>query len=916
MTIAINPSWCGNTPAHEFETIEDAVKHIKNNPSYEYLQNKRVRPYGDIDHYVPEDVDEYVFDILNTCVWKLLNDHFKSVNRKVALYSASSFTHRKISWRWVVPDVYVDSYKHAKEFAKVIYEQIDFKQFDIEPDMSVYASNKKMRMVGTSKPNENRPLVCDGCELVDTIITYIPPEAEHIPLDIPAPVEHTPVECNIDDGELKATLDCISVNTWTKYETCRNLIWAMRSCGVDASTIHAYCSKASNYQTKWVDDLIKSHNPSMSPTLTYIKKYARQDNPVDYAQVIFKNGSSSQEIVQQNIAELLTLTTDSTTKYDTGRYMADITDDPTQGIKGMMGLGKTTAMKKHIKKHLKSRILILSARRTFSDKIFSELKEYGFVHYEKEKQKNGRKADIEADKLIIQLSPASFKLIETQKYDIVYCDESETLLSMLSPLNIYKNTCDYVSMYKTFERIITDAKQVICMDAFLTDRTMNVLHSLRGKSQIIINETMPYNKTYVEIKGEQAFMNHLKDVVIRKNKRLVSIWGTAKAGQQFHNVLDHSDIKNQFYHKKSDEKIKAEHMSDVDKHWAEQQCVGYTGTISVGINYTNPDYKFNQLSLYASAWGPSARDYAQALHRAREITDNEVIVHISPSIKPCSSEAGFVNQVDMWDRELARTKDCLDALGEKYDDYATLPEWLKHLILWNRNEVVVNRRHLPELMREYLKLCGMKNSEVVESDEKQSKTKTEIINVEDVRIICDEEAEYLTCNRKCMSIDDHYALERYYMSNKVGVVDQFIWEMWIKNKSVVENAWFVVHSNPSELLNRNNGKVIELVSKNVPRLKFMQELTYDWTKSWELPVSDVEHKDLSAFSLRKWTDKDTPEQHCRELARCINNWCGYAVQVNRKRVKKSGVCDYTYTMVYDFEKSVAKYIQPKFKFEE
>jgi hypothetical protein len=28
------------------------------------------------------------------------------------------------------------------------------------------------------------------------------------------------------------------------------------------------------------------------------------------------------------------------------------------------------------------------------------------------------------------------------------------------------------------------------------------------------------------------------------------------------------------------------------------------------------------------------------------------------------------------------------------------------------------------------------------------------------------------------------------------------------------------------------------------------------------------------------------------------------------------VKSYTYTMVYDFEKSVAKYIEPKFKFEE
>ena len=66
-------------------------------------------------------------------------------------------------------------------------------------------------------------------------------------------------------------------------------------------------------------------------------------------------------------------------------------------------------------------------------------------------------------------------------------------------------------------------------------------------------------------------------------------------------------------------------MADVNTHWATKQCIGYTGTITVGINYTNQESKFNQMSLYASAWGPGARDYAQALHRAREITDNEYI---------------------------------------------------------------------------------------------------------------------------------------------------------------------------------------------------------------------------------------------------------------------------------------------------
>jgi ATP:corrinoid adenosyltransferase len=929
MTISINPTWEGNNPAHEFDSVEDAVAHIKANPSYEYLQNKRVRPFGDIDHKAPDDMDEYEFEMLNTCVWMVLKKHFEACNRKVALYSASSFEYKKISWRWVVPDVYVESYKHAKVFAEILAEQMpELKKLNVEHDTSIYSANRKMRMVGTSKPIkkgkyydfnelENRPLVCDNCDVIDTIITYIPEDAEFIDLELPDAHVTTQMKSTVDDTTILPLLECIALTHWKDYKVCMRLVWAMCSCGVSADVIHAYCSKAPNYEAKWVDDLIKNHNKSVSPQLSYLRKYGRAGNPTAYSKIQFNDVvCPDTNTLQNNIQELFALTTDSTTIYDTGRYMMPIPDEPTVAIKGLPGLGKTTQVKKYIKRHLGSRILVLSGRRTFSDAIYADLKDDGFIHYEHHKAKHGKDTPITADKVVAQVSARTFLLIKDQSYDIIICDEIETLLTMLSPSRMYKSAKEYVSMYMTFERVMTNAKSVVCMDAFLSNRTMDMLHTFRGKSKIIINETNPYKKKYREIKGQDEFLRTLTHRIRYEKKRIVSVWGTVKAGEEFYKNLKHYKVPSVFYHGKSNEKEKALHMSDVNTHWANLDSVNYTGTLTVGVNYDNKERQFDQLSLYASSWGCGARDYAQALHRAREVKDNELLVHISPNVNNKGGEAGFVNQVDMWDAQTEYSKKCLEELGEVLDDYTTLPEWLRRIILWNRNEVVLNRRHLPELMREYLHRCGIEEVEVRETTEKPMRVKQTFIPVEDVRVICDEEAEYLSINRKTMSEDDHHALDRYYLSHKVKYIDQFIWEQWLKNKSVVENAYLMIHSSPTELLQRQDAKVIELMNKNIPRLKLMQSLMFDWTQSWELPVADVPEIDLSPFSLRKRTQKDTHEQHCREIAKSIKNWCGYAISVKQKRVKKNGECFYEYSMVYDYDASIAKYIEPKYTFEE
>jgi hypothetical protein len=918
MTISINPTWNGNTPQHSFDDVNDAVEHIRNNPSYEYLEGKRVRPYGDIDHYTPEGLSLYEFDTLNSAVYLTLQDFFNSANRKVSLYTASSFEKRKISWRWVVPDVVVESRKHAKLFAEDLYNRITFPD-GVKGDLAVYNANQKLRMLGTSKPNENRPLVSDGeCSLIDTIVTYIPDDAEFMNIDIPAEPTYAPVVCDIPDATLKTLLDCVSVESWTDYAICRSLIWACCSCGIDAGAIHSYASKASNYETRWVDDLIKSHNPAKSANHLFLRKYAKLGNPKLYKSLQL----SKKFILAETIDELFALTTDETTIYDSGRYLMELPEDSTLAVKSMLGTGKTERIKQVIEKSTpSSRILVLSGRRTFSDAIYSSIQHQGFVHYEKHKEEKGNKTEITCDRLVIQMSAQSLKLIEKQSYDIVICDEIETLLTMLSPLAIYKKSNqNYLSMIATFERLMKETGRVICLDAFLTDRTLNMLKSLRREVKLIINTTLPYNKKCVEFDNEAVFFRTLKKRIVTDKKKIVSVWGTVKAGKAFHEVLTHEKISNEFYHKASDSKIKARDMADVNTHWATKQSIGYTGTITVGINYTNTQSQFNQLSIYASAWGPGARDYAQALHRAREITDNEVLLFIHPSAKPCSSEAGLSNQEEFWDMENDFKRQCIVDMGESVEDYTQFPEWLKHVVIWNRNEIATNRKYLPELLHKYLELCGIDIHETRESDEKTEKKKQTAVEFDTVRNITSEEAEFLNTHRRGMSEEDHFALEKYYLCELVNgsknKADQFLWEEWLKNKSCVEHAYMLVHDTANDLLKRQDHKVIELFSKDIPRFKFMKSLLFDWTKSWSLPVENVPVIDLSAFSLRKRTEKDTPEQYCRQLAASIENWCGYAIRVSSKRIRKGEERAYEYTMVYNYEKSIARYIPEKFKFDE
>jgi hypothetical protein len=844
-----------------------------------------------------------------------------------ALATSSKYESRVISFRVVYPKVKT-SKKSNKAFAVKMREVLKLPQ-GVSVDDVPYGENQKIRMVGSSKDGEDRPFVMVHGDPEDMLISYVG-DAEEREFDEThgedrqgrVPMDPQPSSPPADTKELRDILDCVSVASWTDYATCLRLIWAMKQEGADDDLIHSYCMKAGNYGRTWVDNLCRNHKPSpSSPSIAFIRKIARQDNKSRYIALAFPEDKPSVAATAA-VEELFQLTTDEDTVIDNGRHVSPMPDAPTSAFKGTMGLGKSVEVRRQIREKLAAgvkSILILSARIALSNETHNMLKSSGFVHYkdwndENYKRQRAKKEPLPAPPLLIMQVSPSLARIEAAEYEFVIADESEALLSMLSPSKkIYPQRSTYLAVVKTFERVVRSAKWVVAMDAFLTDRTMNVLRALRPQTKplLVINPTKPHQYTYEEFHKEQFVMKLRSEITA--GKRVACVWGTKPMANAFHDWLTERKVKNELYHADTDQKVATLHTADVNSYWAPLQCVGYTSKISVGTNYTaDPSFDFVAVHTYQGA--APARDAAQASRRARDNKEGRFMLFMEGRVNSEAAKVGIGlhKQEELWAADTQVKRDFLKSLDEDLGEYTTLPEWLKHLLIWNRNETAVNRVIQAPLMRRYMEEMGARPISAAleaETAEKKKPDSAAPISLDDVMDLDWEQAEWIRRHRHEATIADIYALKKLDLSMFVKELNQPLWEAWLKNESVIRNAYAVVHRTAKSML--PDHKVIDLVPKDIGRLGVVQTLGYDFTKDWAVKVSEVPKLDLNVFALREWTEKDGPEQYARELARALNGWCGTSLAVERKRVRRKEALAYEYTLVHTAKESVITQIRPR-----
>jgi hypothetical protein len=175
-------------------------------------------------------------------------------------------------------------------------------------------------------------------------------------------------------------------------------------------------------------------------------------------------------------------------------------------MRSRMGSGKTTAMKKCLDDYQPKSVLFFSCRIIYSYNMMGEFKEYDIENYK------DLKTDLnDVDKLFCSLE-SIHRINDENCYDLIILDELETLLNTFSGGTVASKEFE---IKETFFEILKNGNKIIANDAFLSDRGVNFLQSLRiargdeNRIYLSINTYKPPPRNALVIKDKEKFENAL-----------------------------------------------------------------------------------------------------------------------------------------------------------------------------------------------------------------------------------------------------------------------------------------------------------------------------------------------------------------------------------------------------------------------
>lgn len=585
--------------------------------------------------------------------------------------------------------------------------------------------------------------------------------------------------------------------------TCCRFIWAMVRSGASRELVHKHASRTDNYDPKWVDYHI-AHANTMNVNIGTLRYWAYQNNK-QAAHALAKQYQTD-EITK----EIHTFTTSLPIVQYSERYVRpfSLQDCDTLLVKAHLGTGKTTQIVNIIKPVYSefletevapyNRILIVSGRKSFTRFIDGDLAECGLGFKSYDEKHFGPLSNV--DRLIIQVE-SLWRLEDSfEKYDLVVIDESETIAHQF-----YSEATHRHNMKKNhilFERCVSTAKKVIFADAFLSNRTLSLAEALRNPAhcQVIENTFCPYKRTATELvsinkKGKKvpalaAFCNGIMDD-LKAGKKVVVIWGSKSKGKAFTEMfLKESNYKWRFYSSESNADEHAE-LQNVEKAWKNIDCLNYTSTITVGINY-NPEELadcFDKIYLYGSAAGGLPRDIAQALLRCRRLKENQLVYIVNDKTVRSA----------LYGRDTIR-----DAIQQKRTTLLTAhtvlnwenaPKWAENNYIENENENGAKCIAFREILNGYLVKSGYTlNKRVVRANE-AFKLECADIEFDDIEDITEDEADLIQKKAKggFASFEEKVCLQKFRFCSQLTTRDPAIlvrlWDEFMKNKGTEGYFW-------------------------------------------------------------------------------------------------------------------------------
>jgi len=334
------------------------------------------------------------------------------------------------------------------------------------------------------------------------------------------------------------------------------------------------------------------------------------------------------------------------------------------------GTGKTEAIEALIKEIPKeASVLVPSYRINICSKAHQELESYGFSYY-KDKDFNPHRAVVCMNSLYL--------CIPQKKYDYIIIDE---VYSVLESFNSTLMKDKKRRMMTIFEKFLTDAGKVYCLDAHLNcGLVVKTLHALRNHEKFVyhrnpnLHDYSDYTVVYDEYlkKQDNSYQNQINSILSDlKNDKKVAIMCSSKnqSIEIFDIITEHqrlgnlNDFRIKLYNSETDGKQKTDDFRNTASSWGngEVKAIIYSPTVSAGISYN--DTSTNGVhSLYCFVMGgdnlPSFNTTRQMFFRVRQLLDKTIHILLyklcpsSNSVKSCDIESKLKKDLTMFNNVL------------------------------------------------------------------------------------------------------------------------------------------------------------------------------------------------------------------------------------------------------------------------
>lgn len=630
-----------------------------------------------------------------------------------------------------------------------------------------------------------------------------------------------------------------------------------------------------------------------------------------------------------------------------------ITDDTKKAllIKSRCGTGKTHSMYEYIHKYLETRpearILMISTRQSYAramcnnDKNATKtMKSLNIINYLEYKEHDFDMNDFyKLPRVCVSLESLHYIIKDWIPYDIIILDESESICRQLFSTTVKEGS---IGIYFHLQKLINieQCKKVFCLDADLSNPTLELINGIKKENMLMINNIYNNNKReYFLTQDQKAWMTDVKSKIIQNKKVFIVCLSFEKAEQLYETLKEVLKMANELNGIKQEHNdgmlitgqmgtIEKKQMRDVNKLWSNKGLVITTSATGAGVDFSNKkhfDYIYG--CLYSGLSPPI--EFLQICHRVRHPNNNNVYVlcnskmrlpeitydlktgtttNTNSFIYTVKNAKSYIDDIkktvitspklkSIWNNE----KGCMSECYEDWDVHYSKLQYYEYV-----NNCLNNQASNYLLV---LKLLIEQHGDIIIVDPvkaKQTRDKrdtTNILNKVKIKgVDCNELRLQEETTAEDRNIFDKNKMKKKFRIDNKHIDDDLneICNVYTKNKNIYENTKYVhmyEETKQKESMKHSNKELYDSFRHKIKQNhiniyeRFIEHSKYDYTDGFKIDVNEFNNiynqLNITNTELKSVSRTGATMTHNKVILTLLRNH-GLTLTTHRKRIINNG----------------------------